>query len=124
MANLAYNTAAAGPGPALDPRNPDAHLDHGLRACEAGRWEEALSAFRRAACADFRRCEPWYWMGRVQECLGERAKAAYCYFMALELGRHSAAAAALSRLGYLGGAKSKGPAQGRQPSFCLLPNRS
>ena len=80
----------------------DAALEQALSLWQSGNDEQALGLLRRAAGADLRRPEPWYWMGRVHEHAKDPVKAAYCYYLANDIRRHEPSREALRRLGYLG----------------------
>jgi hypothetical protein len=80
----------------------DTLLQAGLRAWEEGDVAQALTLMRKAACADLRRPEAWYWMGRVHEEAQDRAAAGYCFYFANDIQRYAPALDALRRLGYLG----------------------
>jgi hypothetical protein len=79
----------------------DELLQAALKAWEASDPAAALALLKRAAGADLRRPEPWYWMGRVHEEAQDRAAAGYCYYFSNDLRRYPPALDALRRLGFL-----------------------
>ena len=76
-------------------------LIQGLEAWEGGRHEEAQGLLQRAAVADLRHPEPWYWMGCLYEEQQDPKSAAYCYYLANDMLHFEPALDALQRLGYL-----------------------
>jgi tetratricopeptide (TPR) repeat protein len=86
-----------------DPRSRlQRYLSRGILHLEMLRLPEALQQFRLAVSDTPTSAEAWFWMGRCQEDLGERAGAGYCYTFALGCSpRHAQAREGLRRLGYL-----------------------
>jgi tetratricopeptide (TPR) repeat protein len=78
-----------------------AFLEQGIRAKSAGQRQQALALLKQAAGADLTRPEPWYWMGEIYEAALDRRGAAWCYYLADEIGYYPPALEALSRMGYL-----------------------
>jgi Tfp pilus assembly protein PilF len=77
-------------------------LEKGLQAMEDRNTFDALVYFKRAAVSDFKKPQPWYWMGRIYRAQGKPESAGYAFFMALDLDRRfQPAREALAQLGYL-----------------------
>jgi tetratricopeptide (TPR) repeat protein len=85
---------------AADP-SIQALIEAGLQAWEQDKHEEAQGLLRRAAAADLRRPESWYWIGCIKEEVGDLRSAVYCYYLANDIRRYGPALDALRRLGYL-----------------------
>jgi chemotaxis protein methyltransferase CheR len=66
-----------------DPFDADAHFINGLVSLEAGRPADAVTALRRALCADADFGLAAFTLGRAYDALGDTAAARRCYEMAL-----------------------------------------
>jgi predicted Zn-dependent protease len=85
------------------PNHFDSLLEQGVHAVEQGQLADAMGLLKRAAVEDFRKPEPWYWIGRIYRTQGKMEAAGYAFFMALDLdGTCRGAREALQGLGYLG----------------------
>ena len=85
--------------PAAEPA--ESLLVLGLQAWQRGAHEEAKGLLQRAAVADLRHPEPWYWLGCLHEEQQDPKSAAYCYYLAHDMKYFEPALDALHRLGYL-----------------------
>jgi Flp pilus assembly protein TadD len=77
-------------------------LDRGVHAYSLGDVAAAQQHLRRAIALDLCNSEPWYWLGRIQEDLGEVQRAAQCLYLSRNSRLWEPARSALRRLGFLG----------------------
>lgn len=83
-------------------------LNQGIHEFNGGHSDASLQLFKHAAATAFGSTEPWFWIGRIYEEHGDRIRAAYCFYMACDVGSpYAPAKEALERLGYLSSKESR-----------------
>ena len=94
------------------PLDPQAHpspadralmaLNQGVHAYAMGDLAAAQRHLHQAIALNLCDSEPWYWLGRIQEGLGEALRAAQCYYLCRNSRQWGPAQDALRRMGQLG----------------------
>jgi len=78
----------------LDPKNIEAEMNYaqGMKLMNEGRWEEALTAFKRILSIENESAEVYYNMGYIQTAQGNYDEAILCFRKATLINNHHARA--------------------------------